>query len=94
MKKLVIFIIIMYMIISLNGCADKEITLSDYEDIKIGTEREKIHKQFGEPHSMLSGMYGDIYLIKDKRVIIYYEYGGENISRVMDVIIDEIEKIK
>lgn len=93
MKKLLILIIIMYLIISLIGCANKEITLSDFKEIKIGVEKEKIHKKFGEPNSMLSGMYGDVYLIKDKRVIIYYGYKGENINRVIDVKISEIEKI-
>lgn len=51
-----------------------------------GMTRDEVHRLLGEPHSMLSGMYGDIYILNklgnplaestfdDPAFIIYYDY--------------------
>lgn len=53
--------------------------------IEIGTKQADIHEKFGEPAGTLSGLYGDIYTVDNKRVIIYYTFdpdGGHPVSEV------------
>ena len=48
-----------------------------WQDIRIGMLRDDVHKIMGEPDGMLSGFWGDIYLLdNDNRVIIYYDANG------------------
>lgn len=63
--------------------------LVDFEAIIIGTEKDKIREQFGEPNGTLSGMHGDVYVVGDKRIIIYYGLDGEGNYPVTDVKIDD-----
>jgi len=51
-----------------------DFSLEDYEAIEIGTKQEDVRKRFGNPHGMLSGLYGDIYLLEDKMIIVYYDF--------------------
>lgn len=47
--------------------------LTNWQGI-IGMSREEVHKKMGEPHSMLSGLFGDVYkLDEDMNIIIYYD---------------------
>lgn len=64
-------------------------SLADFEAIKIGTQKDKIHEQFGEPDSTLFGMHGDVYIVGDKRIILYYGFEGEDSYPVTDVKIED-----
>ncbi len=65
------------LLVFLVGCAKGEPTITDYQSVEVGTKQEKVHKRFGEPDSTLSGLYGDIYVVEDKQVIIYYDFNEE-----------------
>ena len=52
-------------------------TLSDFEAIEIGTKQADIHEKFGEPVGTLSGLYGDIFEVEDKRIILYYGFNPD-----------------
>lgn len=52
-------------------------TLSDFEAIEIGTKQADIHEKFGEPVGTLSGLYGDIFEVADKRIILYYDFNPD-----------------
>ena len=68
-----------------------EPTLADYKAIEAGTPHSEILEKFGEPHSFLSGLFGDIYRCEDKLVLIYYDsdaYGSEDAS-VLEVHITD-----
>lgn len=63
--------------------------LADFKAIKIGTEKNKIHEQFGEPHNTLFGMHGDIYIVEDKQIVIYYGFENEVSYLVTEVKISD-----
>lgn len=44
-----------------------------WQNIRIGMQREDVHKIMGEPDGMLSGLFGDIYLLADGSMTIYYD---------------------
>lgn len=68
----VLFVLIALCLLALTACGG-EPTLADYQAIEAGTPRSEVLAEFGEPHSFLSGLYGDIYRCGDKLVIIYYD---------------------
>lgn len=68
-----------------------EFTINDYKSIKVGTMREEVLKEFGDPDGMLSGLYGDIYFVGDLRVIIYYEFNEETGSPVESIKIVDLD---
>ena len=47
-----------------------------------GRTRKEIIDNWGEPDEMLSGFYGDIYVCKDRHIVIYYN----DESQVTDVL--------
>lgn len=63
-----------------------------YKDIKVGMTQEEVYNTVGQPQGSLSGLYGDIYLIGEKRVIVYYEFNEEKGHPVTDIKIDDIEE--
>ena len=76
----------------LTGCIKTELSIQDYEDIVIGTSQEELHKKFGEPQGMLSGMYGDVYILDKKRIIIYYKLNENKEVLVNEVKITDVEE--
>lgn len=86
----VLFVLIALCLLALTACGG-EPTLADYQAIEAGTPRSEVLAQFGEPHSFLSGLYGDIYCCGDKLVIICYDAtraDGED-APVAEVLITE-----
>lgn len=67
-------------------------TVADFEAIEIGTKMEKVHELFDEPAGTLSGLLGDIYVVEDKRIIIYY--GFEDGYPVSEIKVSEIKATK
>lgn len=85
-----LLVLIMLCLLALTACGG-EPTLADYKAIEVGTPRSEVLAQFGEPHSFLSGLYGDIYRCGDKLVIICYDSnqaGSEDVP-VTEVLITE-----
>lgn len=70
----------------------QEDTPMSYKDIKVGMTQEEVYNTVGQPQGSLSGLYGDIYLINEKRVIVYYEFDEEKGHPVTDIKIDDIEE--
>ena len=86
----VLFLAVFLCLMPLTACGT-EPTLADYKAIEAGTPRSEILEKFGEPHSFLSGLFGDIYRCEDKLVIIYYDsdaYGSES-APVLEVHITD-----
>lgn len=85
-----LLVVIMLCLLALTACGG-EPTLADYQAIEAGTPRSEVLAEFGEPHSFLSGLYGDIYRCGDKLVIIYYEaaQAGSEDPTVTEVFITE-----
>lgn len=63
-----------------------------YKDIEIGMTQQQVHEGLGEPQGSLSGLYGDIYLVDEKRIVIYYDFDEEKGYPVTDIKIDDIEE--
>lgn len=57
---------------------DNEVTISDFEQLSVGTKQADVRDKFGEPVRVLSGMYGDVYEIENTQIFIYYEFDFEN----------------
>ncbi len=51
----------------------------------MGKTEQEINDNWGEPDSMLSGFYGDIYVYEERQIVIYYD--GD--SKVVNVRIWE-----
>ena len=94
MKKSAIFVIALVMIfVFLSSCAasipskESVAAMISEEATKHLKEKtiEEIHHKWGEPDSMLSGFYGDIYIYNDKIIVIYYD----NHSRVSEAVVSE-----
>lgn len=64
-------------------------TLNDFMNISKGTARSEIIKKFGNPDGELSGLYGDIYFVDNKKVIINY-YSNDY---VLDVNVFDKEEV-
>lgn len=63
---------------------EKGYTEEDFQDELLGKNRDSIINAWGEPDGMLSGFWGDIWLLSDesdKQIILYYDQDGiiENI---------------
>lgn len=63
---------------------EKGYTEDDFQDELLGKNRDSIINAWGEPDGVLSGFWGDIWLLSDesnKQIIIYYDQDGiiENI---------------
>lgn len=63
---------------------EKGYTEEDFQDELLGKNRDGIINAWGEPDGMLSGFWGDIWLLSDesdKQIILYYDQDGiiENI---------------
>lgn len=54
------------------------LTQEELDNFLTGFSREKIHDSWGDPDSMLSGFWGDIYNVPDsnKGLILYYDEDG------------------
>ena len=39
----------------------------------MGKTEQEINDNWGEPDSMLSGFYGDIYVYEERQIVIYYD---------------------
>lgn len=53
------------------------ITIENFSGIEVGTPQAEIHKKFGKPSGMLSGLRGDMYTVDDKTtIIVYYDKDG------------------
>ena len=85
-----LLVLIALCLLALTACGG-EPTLADYKAIEAGTPRSEVLAQFGEPHSFLSGLYGDIYRCGDKLVIIYYDdaQARSDDAPVIEVLITE-----
>ena len=86
----VLFLAVFLCLMPLTACGT-EPTLADYKAIEAGTPRSEILEKFGEPHSFLSGLFGDIYRCEDKLVLISYDsdaYGSED-ATVLEVHITD-----
>lgn len=96
MKKLTVFILSLVFILALCGCKPDGTTdtpklgeISNYtqeqlDEKLLGLLQEELHNLWGEPDGMLSGLYGDIWVLdkeSGKEIIIYYDRDGmaENI---------------
>ena len=92
MKKGLIFIVVLSSFFVLTGCSklpalEKVFTWSEAEANKklFNVRREKILKAWGQPDSMLSGFYGDIYLNPgdtNRMIVIYYDGNTETVTDV------------
>lgn len=74
-KNSIIIAIIVYIIL-LYGCnkTNEQLDITDFENLKLGMSVEEIKKKYGEPDEMLSGFYGNMYLLEnDTRVILYFD---------------------
>lgn len=76
-------------LVSLSAIEERNITLADFEAIKIGTEKNEILRQFGQPNETLSGMNGDVYIVEGKQIIIYYGLEKEGSYPVTEVKISD-----
>lgn len=50
-----------------------------------GTSEEALREAWGEPDGMLSGLYGDVYEVKGKYIVVYYDVrpnGGVQVQAV------------
>ena len=61
------------------------LTDEEAENLLMGKTEQEIIDNWGEPDSMLSGFYGDIYVYEERQIVIYY--GGD--SKVVNVRIWE-----
>lgn len=61
------------------------LTNEEAEKLLTGKTAQEIKKNWGEPDSMLSGFYGDIYVYEEKLIVIYYD--GD--SKVINVRIGD-----
>ncbi len=81
MKKLIAALLAFAMLFALCACAPKVTPESSQEELEeafIGAAQEEIHRAFGKPDSMLSGLWGDIYLRGENEMVIFYygDYDG------------------
>nr|WP_312578010.1 hypothetical protein [Sedimentibacter sp.] len=87
MKKLILLIIAICISITLLlGCKSKETIKTD---IKIGTPRNEVIELLGEPQGTLFGNYGDIYIIDNSKVIVYYEVRTNSDAVVKEVKVSD-----
>ncbi len=87
MKKLILLIIVICISITLLlGCKSKETIKTD---IKIGTPRNEVIELLGEPQGTLFGYYGDIYIIDNSKVIVYYEVRTNSDAVVKEVKVSD-----
>ena len=49
------------------------LTDEEAEKLLIGKTEQEINDNWGEPDSMLSGFYGDIYVYEERQIVIYYD---------------------
>lgn len=75
----------------LEKVVNDELTIEEYKSIPLGTLQEEVHKRLGDPDGFLSGLYGDIYLVDDLRVIFYYEYNKEKGHKLEEIKVTETE---
>ena len=55
--------------------------LADYQALEAGSPRSEVLETIGEPDSLLSWLFGDIYRCEDNLVVVYYDsdaYGSED----------------
>ena len=79
------FIHSMYSAYSRGNIGTTTLTAADIGQIKVGMTMDEVHNILGEPHGMLSGLYGEVYaLVGGEQATIYY--GGEN-ATVENVLI-------
>lgn len=63
--------------------------ISAPEDLEklLGVSLDRIHERLGEPDTMLSGLWGEIYHLEDgTEFIVYYENAFVNIVKVGDMV--------
>ena len=94
MKKALIVLLVLWIIAGIpSSCAasfpkkENVAALSSEEATNVlkGKTEKEIHDHWGEPDSMLSGFYGDIYVYNDKLIVIFYDDG----EVVTDVLISD-----
>lgn len=93
MKKYMALVLALVCALGLVGCASKtdrtadipelseiaDYTQEQLEEKLIGLSDEEMYNSWGEPDSMLSGLWGDIWSLggeSDKKVILYYDKDG------------------
>ena len=68
--------------------------IESWRGIGIGTPRNEVHDIMGEPDSMLSGLWGDIYgLVNESIVVFYYDPDG-NVQQIKKDVGKEISSIE
>ena len=76
---------IVYQQLQLDG-KDEEFVLSQFK----GCTREELVQDWGNPDSMLSGMYGDIWVMEEKALLIVY-YSTDSI--VEHIVVRKLQTI-
>lgn len=94
MKKLILISTVLVLAVSL-FTYEKIPPLSQLNDNNIsslkGIKAEKLVEKWGERDSMLSGLYGDIWLLDDENMLVVC-YDGMEDSRVLDAHIAKIQR--
>ena len=94
MKKSALIVLALVIVtVLLSSCTasfptkERVVTLTSEEATKILRNKtaKEIYDSWGEPDSILSGFYGDIYICDGKSIVIYYDAD----SKVTDVLIDD-----
>ena len=101
MKKTLSCLLIIGLVLSLHACGTDSIALDsvlemsreELEERLLGLSQEEIYEMWGQPDSVLSGLWGDIYLLpeEDQMLVLYYdsdEFYGKN-GHVIDFKITE-----
>ncbi len=80
MKRFIAFLLAGLLLLLLCGCG-KITAESSYEELEkafLGATQEEVREVLGEPDSMLSGLWGDIYLRGENEIVVFYygDYDG------------------